>query len=392
MKTFRLMAAVTTAAACCASLLVSPATADDSAQRPSGSPITVLADRLNGPFEISQTKKMMYVTESDAGRVIAINKKTKRARAVVTGLGPNTASGAVRVGSRIAIVTGEADPSAPAAPVPGSSVLVARPGGKPRQFADLMAYELKNNPDGQTQFGPNGQPLDALSNPFYVLKDKSKGGFVLVADGGANAVLRVDRRGRISTFFVPPTVNTGACEGLPNNDARTVGCDAVPTGLAYGPNNTLYVSALTAEVPGEGRVYVLNAKTGKLKRVITGFSGPTGVAVKKDTGTVYVSELLEGLPAGQPGPGFDPSTVGQLVKVARTGNRRFAQLPMPLGILIDGKRLYSTTWSIAGLFLGIPDAGQVVRVEDRAFGRSTGQDGVRIRSGIGDRLAIRSGR
>lgn len=392
MKTFRLMASVTTAAACCTSLLVSPATADDSAQRPTGSPITVLADRLNGPFEISQTKKMMYVTESDVGRVIAINKKTKRARAVVTGLGQNTASGAVRVGSRIAMVTGEADPTAPAAPVPGSSVLVARPGGKPRQFADLMAYELKNNPDGQTQFGPSGQPLDALSNPFYVLKDKSKGGFVLVADGGANAVLRVDRRGRISTYFVPPTVNTGACKGLPNNDARTVGCDAVPTGLAYGPNNSLYVSALTAEVPGEGRVYVLNAKTGKLKRVIKGFSGPTGVAVKKKTGTVYVSELLEGFPAGPPEPGFDPSTVGRLVKVARTGNRRYAQLPMPLGILIDGKRLYSTTWSIAGLFFRIPDAGQVVRVEDRAFGRSTGQDGVRIRSGIGDRLAIRSRR
>ena len=391
MKTFRLVAALTTATACCASLLVSPATADDSVGRPTGSPITVLADRLNGPFEISQTKKMIYVTESDAGRVVAINKKTRRARAVVTGLGQNTAAGAVRVGSRIAIVTGEADPSAPPGPVPGSSVLVARPGGTPRQFADLLAYELKYNPDGQTQFGSDGQPLDALSNPFHVLKDKSKGGFVLVADGGANAVLRVDRRGRISTFFVPPTINTGACEGVPNNDASTVGCDSVPTGLAYGPNNSLYVSALTAEAPGEGRVYVLNAKTGKLKRVISGFSGPTGVAVKS-TGTVYVSELLEGAPAGPPGPGFDPSTIGQLVKVARTGNRRFAQVTMPLGILVDGKRLYSTTWSVAGLFLGIPDAGQVVRIEDRAFGRSTGRGAERIHSGIGDRLAIRSGR
>ena len=225
-----------------------------------------------------------------------------------------------------------------------------------------------------------------------MLKDKSNGGFVLVADGGANAVLRVTGgRGRLDVLraaYGQHRSLRGAAEQRRRHRRLRRGAD----GLAYGPNNTLYVSALTAEVPGEGRVYVLNAKTGKLKRVITGFSGPTGVAVKKDTGTVYVSELLEGLPAGEPEPGFDPSTVGQLVKVARTGNRRFAQLPMPLGILIDGKRLYSTTWSIAGLFLGIPDAGQVVRVEDRAFGRSTGQDGVRIRSGIGDRLAIRSGR
>lgn len=391
MKIFRMAAAVATATACSAALLVSPASADDGRRRPSGSPITVVADGLSGPYEISQTKKALYVTESDAGRVLAIDKKTKRSRVVISGLGQNTATGAVRVGNRIAIVTGEREPGQQA-PVPGSSLLVAKPGGTPRQFADLLKYELRYNPDRQRQFGPDGQPLDALSNPFYVLEDtKTRNGFVLVADGGANAVLRVDRRGRISTFFVPPTINTGACEGLPNNTG-TVGCDSVPTGLAYGPGNTLYVSALTAEVPGEGRVYVLNAKTGKLKRVITGFTSPTGVAVKRN-GTVYVSELIEGAPApgGPPPPNFDPSTIGRLVKVDRSGDRSVAQLPMPLGVLVDGKRLYSTTWSIAGFF-GLADKGQVVRVDDRAFGDSTGRDGKRTRYGVGDQMTLRGPR
>ena len=78
---------------------------------------------------------------------------------------------------------------------------------------------------------------------------------------------------------MPPVINTGACEGAPNNDPEHTGCDPVPTGLALGPCNTLYVSTLTSEVPGEGRVYVLNASTGKVLDVIGGFNGPTGVAV-----------------------------------------------------------------------------------------------------------------
>jgi hypothetical protein len=39
---------------------------------------------------------------------------------------------------------------------------------------------------------------------------------------------------------------------------------------------------------------------------------------------------------------------------------------MPLGLLWN-RGLYSTAWSVAGLFLGIPDAGQVVKVRQSAF-------------------------
>ena len=94
---------------------------------------------------------------------------------------------------------------------------------------------------------------------------------------------------------------------------------------------------------------------------------PTGVAVD-NRGNVYVSEVLEGAPEGDgpPPPDFNPSDVGQIVKVSRHGERSYAQVTMPSGLLFENGKLYASAWSIAS-FLGIPDAGQVVQVNDSAF-------------------------
>ena len=40
---------------------------------------------------------------------------------------------------------------------------------------------------------------------------------------------------------------------------------------------------------------------------------------------------------------------------------------MPVGLDYADGTLYSSAWSVAGLFLGIPNAGQVVAVSDSAF-------------------------
>ncbi len=334
-------------------------------------PISVVAAGLEGPFEVSAAFGRLIVTESGTGQVHAIDPKTGNKRTLVSGLGEGAPSGAVQIGHRTFIVTGEAGgppeesaEAAPTLPYPGSSVLAAHH-GRVHQHADLLAFELANNPDGQTQFGPDGAPLDALSNPFFVIAERHRFGSLLVADGGANAVLRVNRHGSVSAYFVPPTVNTGACEGRPNNDEKTVGCDSVPTGLAYGPRNTLYVSALTGEAPGEGRVYILNARTGRVLKTISGFTSPTGVAVRPD-GTFYVSEVLHNAPTAEPGPGFDPAQIGRIVKVAADGSRSYAAVTMPTGVLWQRGKLYASAWSIAG-FLGIEGAGQVVAVADSAF-------------------------
>ncbi len=124
--------------------------------------------------------------------------------------------GAVRIGSQFAIITGaasgspvaEASPATPATTAPtaadqdlSASLLVARPGGTARKPAGPEDCELVANPDGQLQFDPEtGAPPDALANPFSVLGARH-GGFALVADGVANAVLAVSRTGKAPSAF-----------------------------------------------------------------------------------------------------------------------------------------------------------------------------------------------
>lgn len=368
MRTVRrgVLAGVTAATACLV-MVAGPAVAHGRHGGSHGDPVRVVAEGLNGPFQLAPDYRGgLFVTEVDIGQVTRIDLRTGKATAKVTNV-PG-AAGAIGFGSRFAIITGEADPSAPP-PVPGSSVLLARPGGTPRQFADLMEYELENNPDGQIQFDAEGIPLDALSNPFNIVPDRSGKGAFIVADAGANTVLRVGWGGKVSTLFVPPVAMEGECATRPNNTTSGVGCDPVPTGLAYGPGGLLYVATLGAEAPGAGKVYVLNPRSGKVLRVIKGLDSPTGVAV--DTrGNVYVSNVVEGAPAGEPGPDFDPSTVGDITKIGRNGSRSVAQVTMPNGLLWKDGSLYASAWSIAG-FLGIPDAGQVVKVSSSAFERES---------------------
>jgi hypothetical protein len=329
-------------------------------------PVTVLTSGLDGPFGLRVDGDYVYVAESGSGEITKVNRWDGGwTSTLVSGL--QSPHGVDVIDYQLAIATGGSD--VPDASIQGDASLLAAWFHQPAYtVADLEAFELANNPDGQTQFDPaTGAPLDTLSNPFSVLEHKGADGtgWVLVADAGANAVLSVSPTGVVTPFFVPPVITTGACAGAPNNDPASAGCDAVPTGLAYGPGNSLYVSMLSAEAPGEGRVYVLDATTGAVRDVITGLDGPTGVAVAPD-GTVFVSEVLFGAPAGPPPAGFDPSSVGRIVRIAPDGTRTAAAVTMPTGLdYVDGT-LYASAWSTAA-FLGIEDAGQIVTVAPSAF-------------------------
>jgi len=354
----------------------------DGPGEPPDEPVVVLAEGLEAPFGIDADHRKVLVAENGADQITAVSLPDGSTSAAVGGL--RSPAGVADAGRELAIVTSGSD--VPDASLTGdASIFAAGRDGTAELVADLEAYELAENPDGQPQFDDEGVPLDALSNPFAVIARKGGGhghgghdadaersgskerGWALVADGGANAVLAVTRGGQVSTFFVPPTIADGACEGRPNNDPAVPGCDSVPTGLAYGPDGSLYVSTLNGEAPGEGRVYVLDPRTAEIRDVIGGFTSPTGVAVRED-GTVYVSEALHGAPEGEgpPPADFDPADVGRIVRVDTGGARSYAAVTMPVGLSIHHGRLYSTAWSLAGFF-GMTAMGQIVRVDDSAF-------------------------
>ena len=356
--------------------LVAPATTA-SAEGYGGEEVRTVADGLQGPRQLNTyANGKLVVAEYDSGEVSSVDPRTGRVRTLLSGL-PEV-QGVDYDDGLLFVALGEEPPDDPgpevmaagAPEVRGSSVIVAKPDGRILKSYDLMRYELRNNPDGQRQFGPppERQPLDALSNPFAVhVQDKR----ILVADAGANAVLSINRHtGRISTFFVPPVVRPSEvpeCEGA--NEAQGVrGCDPVPTGVTEGKNGLIYVSTLGAEVPGAARVYVLN-KDGKVLRVIKDLTGLTGIAVDK-YGAVHVSQLFEGGPEGEgpPPPDFDPSEVGEITRIAPNGTRSYAQVTMPTGLEFLNGKLFASAWSVA-IFLGIEDAGEVVHVPPGAFER-----------------------
>lgn len=338
-------------------------TADAATTIPS---VTPFATSLNGPYGIDYQYGKVYVAESSTGNIWSVNPNT-RAK-VLQSSGYINPTDVARVGDKLAIVTSGAEEYDPQT-TGDSTVYVTSPGGQPKVLADLEAYELATNPDGQQQFNESGVATDALSNPVAIIRDKRPGGYVLVADAGANDVLAINPQGKVTTFFVPPVINTGACEGAPNNDSHHIGCDPVPTDITYGSDGNLYVTALQSLVPGEGRVYVLDSYTGTIKKVISGLTAPTGIVTDKQ-GNVYTSEVTAGMPSeGPPPPGFDPSNVGRIVKTSPDGHRAYAAVTMPVGLAINtyDNTLYSTAWSLGSTFLGMPDVGKLVKVQQSAF-------------------------
>ena len=327
--------------------------------------VRTITTKLDGPYGLDVlSRHVALVAEADSGEVTAVNLRSGARTTLISKAA--AASGVAWHHGKIYVVLGGPGEDGKPAPskYPPASVLVADRNGKNvRVLADLLKYELRRNPDGQKQFDKSGKPYDALSNPFSMTATRWG---LLVADGGANDVLRVDpRTGRVSTFFVPPNPRTKECLA---KDAQanpgTIGCDSVPTGVV-ARGRYVYVSTLGAEKPGAAAIYKLDGRTGKVLRKYSGFTSLTGVAVSP-RGTIYASEVLFGAPPGeQPPPGFDPSKVGRLTRIDH-GRVTHAAVTMPTGIEYADGKLYATSWSIAG-FLGIKHAGRLVEVNQRAF-------------------------
>ena len=157
-----LAAAAITTSALAATALALPAAAAAPPAPPA--PVQVVAEGLDDPYGLGYANGKFYTAENLSGEISGI---------IPGGRGPSTrvsgypgVTGVDRTRRELLFLTGESqDPEAEG----GSTLYVSTPGGPVRALADLKAHELEHNPDGQRQFGDDGAPLDALSNPFSVV-------------------------------------------------------------------------------------------------------------------------------------------------------------------------------------------------------------------------------
>jgi hypothetical protein len=160
--------------------------------------------------------------------------------------------------------------------------------GSWRPVADLAAYEFAVNPGGGL--------LD--SNPYGLL---AEAGSRVVADAGANALLRVAANGHVSTLAVFPSRAQGRST------------DAVPTAVAVGPDGAYYVSELSGVPFAAGAANIYRVVPGQAPTVAwSGFTTVIDLAFGPD-GSLYVLEHSTG-------PVFF-QLPGRLVRVAPDGTR-----------------------------------------------------------------------
>jgi hypothetical protein len=188
--------------------------------------------------------------------------------------------------------------------------------------ADLEAHERAANPDGR----------ELASNPYDVVWDGHDGWYV--SDAAANAVLHVDRAGRIRTVAV--VADMGPLGGRP--------VQGVPTGLARAVDGTVYV-ALFGGAPAEGGPAVVVA----LRPDQGGGGGPTRpVAAARGVAPIGVATTPQGLAVLDYGGGPADRGRGRILLVtgpADPGRVLAAGIDRPVGMawLPDGRYVIAET-------------------------------------------------
>ena len=196
---------------------------------------------------------------------------------------------------------------------------------------DVAAYEATENPDGG----------EIDSNPYAI--ERITGGY-LVADAGANALLKVTDEGVITTVAIfPPRMVE-----FPPGSGDMIPMQAVPTSVAVGPDGAYYVGQLTGFPFPVGGANVYRVEEGEEPEVFaSGFTNIVDLAFAED-GTLYVVEITSNsLLSGDPN--------GALIRVEEDGSQTVmaGELFMPGGVAIaaDGS-LYVTTWAAQGNGMG----------------------------------------
>jgi hypothetical protein len=196
-----------------------------------------------------------------------------------------------------------------------------------RPVADIAAHEFATN--------PGAGPVD--SDPYGLLAEP---GSRVVADAGANALLRVTANGGVSTLAVFPSRAQGRLT------------DAVPTAIARGPDGAYYVGELTGAPFAAGASNIYRVEPGQAPMLHRGgFTAVIDLAFGPD-GNLYVLEHSTG-------PVFFAQP-GRLLKLAPDGTRTTVidGLTRPGSVAVgpDGALYVSNRATAVG-------TGEVLRIE-----------------------------
>ena len=310
------------------------------AQRPQPSWHRTINSSAVMPFQVTRHRGSVYFGDGYAGTVTKITRRGQRVVARVKG----GISGVefARRGKTMAF-TASTDR--------GNTLRIKRPGRR-AVIGHLKSYESRINPDAGQTYGVvaggnecaneffaqiSGGPATYQglvdSNPYQV--ESLRRGAWAVADAGGNSILKVNRRGRVSTLaLLPPQPMTFTQAQVDAMDAPdcivgvTYAFEPVPTDVERGPKGSLWVSTLPGgpedpSLGARGSVYRIS-RHGDVRRMATGFLGATNLAVTP-RGVVYVSELFG----------------GQITRVAPNGARRQAvAVGSPVAVEATRSHLY----------------------------------------------------
>lgn len=200
--------------------------------------------------------------------------------------------------------------------------------GKWRTVADLAAFEDTYNPTGDEE---NVNPNSVIT---------TRRGFI-VADAGANDVLRVKRSGRVDVLAT-----------FPNRMVGGQSMDEVPTSAVVGPDGALYVGQLTGFPFPVGGARVYRVDYDGVEVFATGFTNIIDIAFDEDD-NLYVLEIFsKGITSGDP--------TGALFRVDEDGDDRELvtdDLVTPGGLAIHDDHAYVSNYSVSA------NKGQVLRIE-----------------------------
>lgn len=218
-------------------------------------------------------------------------------------------------------------------------------------ISDLVPYETANytanNPDGTV---PEANP--------YGLTALSGGGFA-VTDGGGNVALKVAAGGGSPTLLSAfPAVTNPLFHFPPTPSLGGPTYQAVPTGIAQGPNGNLYVGEFTGFpfLPGASNVFSVSATTptiGPPPVIAGGFTSITGLTFGPN-GDLYVLDDVTTTYAG-------PPSDGQLFEVDPTTGAKTFLTDLPKGVTYDGLAFGPDDALYISSQGTVPGSGEVLR-------------------------------